>query len=273
MNAAVDWKEPGVDYHRIWRVQPCKRDGYNKTYLGQFPDGSSVQIDYNFARELVHIDFRPGEDPERLYFSIVKRGVLLQEREFSSNRVVDLGRFLRPLNSYFQYFPDNHVLRSMGGIYNMPQESKVGQSQKRRDLFPFQWQDFRQRTIKDIWQDFVKVKQIEERKQSQKPWYKRFLHRLPADFTDIAISLIPITLFFKNQMSSDSLAFTLASMAFITGGIDLILRQRSPLITKAVLFLLPATALLWLKIQLEQWAIFDPMPHVILTYLRAVVGV
>ncbi|MBW7857917.1 MAG: hypothetical protein H3C43_06445 [Leptonema sp. (in: Bacteria)] len=269
MQVAAEWKEPGIDYHRIWRVQPCKRDGYNKTYVGQFPDGSSVQIDYNFARELVHIDFRPEEDPERLYFSIIKRGVLLQEREFSSNRTVDLNRYLRPLNSYFQYFPDNHVLRSIGGIYNVPAESKVGQNQKRRDLF--QWNKFRQRTIQDIWQDFIKSKRIEETKQSLKPWYKRFLHRLPADFIDVLLSVVPISLFFKNQMNPELLALTLASMAFVTGSIDMVFRQRRPLITKAVLFLLPAAALVWLKIQLEQWAIFDPMPDVILTYLKAIV--
>ncbi len=261
----AEMKEPGVDYRRVWRVRPCRREGYNKTYIGEFPDGSRVELDYNFARELVRIEYH---EDERTYIAVIKKGVLLQERDFATNRVVDLHRRMRPLAKYFQYFPDNHVLRSLDGIYDLPAQSLIPESTRTRDFL--RWQNIRQKTFKDLLRDYLRAKRLDENKQ--RPWYRRFLRRLPADMFDLGMALIPISMFFKRELSPEALAFVLGMLGFATGGLDAFWRQRSPLILKGLLFLLPASAIFWLKLQLEQWAIFDPMPDVILTYLKAVLA-
>ncbi|KAB2934189.1 MAG: hypothetical protein F9K24_03970 [Leptonema illini] len=264
----AELKEPGVDYRRVWRVRPCRREGYNKTYVGEFPDGSSVELDYNFARELVRIEYHPSEDGERIYIAVVKKGVLLQERDFATNRVVDLHRRMRPLAKFFQYFPDNHVLRSLDGIYGLPTQSAIPESTRTRDLFT--WQNIRHKTVKDLLRDYLRAKRIDENKK--RPYHRRLLRRLPADLFDLGMALIPVSLFFKRELSPEGLAFALGTLGFLTGGMDAIWRQRNPLVFKALFFLFPASAILWLKIQLEQWAIFDPMPDFILTYIKAVLS-
>jgi hypothetical protein len=262
----AEWKEPGVDYRRVWRVRPCRREGYNKTYVGEFPDGSKIELDYNFARELVRIEYHPEGDSERIFIALIKKGVLLQERDFSTNRPCDLYRRIQPLAKYFQYFPDNHVLRSLDGIYGLPLQSILPEVTQVRDFF--RWKNIRHRSVRDVLRSYLKAKRIEERKA--RPFHRRLIRRLPADLFDLGMGMIPVSLFFRRELSPETLAFILGTLGFVTGGLDAIWRQRNPLIIKVLFFLLPASAIMWLKVQLEEWAIFEPMPDLILMYLKAV---
>lgn len=262
----AEMKEPGVDFRRIWRARPSRREGFNKTYAGLFPDGSTIELDYNFAREMVRIEYRPADEAERLYIAVVKHGVVLRERDFATNRVVDMQRRIRPLAPFFQYFPDNHVLRSLGGIYGLPRESRLPSATSTGELFRRSLRtDERRRLLRQQVHHLIRKRRAAERRQ--RPFFGRILHRLPGDLFDLSLAGIPLFLFFQKDVAPGGLALMLSALGFFTGAVDLLWRQRNPLIVKTLAFLVPAGSVIWLKFQLEEWAIFEPVSDFILQRL------
>lgn len=256
-------KEPGVDFRRIWRARPSRREGFNKTYSGQFPDGSAIEIDYNFAREMVRIEYSPIDEAERVYIAVIKHGVVLRERDFATNRSVDMQRRIRPLARYFQYFPDNHVLRSLGGVYGLPTQSLLPVASSARDLFrrPFR-PGGEQQAFRTSVHGYFRRKRAAERKR--RPWLKRLRRRLPADLFDVGLSAVPLWMFVERGTTPEGFALMLGTLGFATGAIDALWRQRNPLVSKLLFYLVPAVGTVWLKYQLEEWAIFEPLPAFVL---------
>lgn len=267
----AEWKEPGVDFRRIWRARPSRREGFNKTYSGKFADGSAIEIDYNFAREMVRIEYSPADEAERIYIAVIKHGVVLRERDFATNRVVDMQRRIRPLARYFQYFPDNHVLRSLGGVYGLPTESLAPVASSTRELFrhPFRRNAEGQAFRSSVRGYFDRKRATERAKRS---WLQRFRRRLPADLFDLGLSALPLWMFFQRGASPEGFALMLGTLGFATGAVDMLWRQRNPLVSKLLFYLLPAAGTVWLKFQLEEWAIFEPIPAFIVRNAHAMLA-
>jgi len=238
----------------LWkRKKPAQ--GYNRAYTAEFPDGTKVNIEYNFVREVVKIEFFPSDDTRHFYV-MIQRGTILQEREFQSNRPVSLFSRLNKYKKYFGYMYDEQVLKTVGGCYEIPLESKHPYAT--RDFHHLQFKKiikFKPKLFRERIAEYLKQK---EQRQNQYRGIKKILYRLPSDIFDGLMILSLFYLFYLGKMSSINFSLTSIFYSVMSGFIDIYWRRRNPLITKALLFSLPGLVIFWFHYQLIEWGIDEP---------------
>ncbi|MCB1138562.1 MAG: hypothetical protein KDK23_07385 [Leptospiraceae bacterium] len=236
---------------RLWKSGPSRLEGYTRHYYTETADGDELELDYHFAREMVRITLTMAQERGRQYVAVIKQGVILQERDFSGNRDTDLSSRVARFKEWFDYFPDNHVLKSMGGVYGLPTKSKLHQNIVRESRT---WEALRPVRMVDEFRRYLDRKRRKE--ENVQGLIPRFLRRLPSETLDIALGLLFFLAFLAGRIGPGDFAFLAGSYGLATGGLDWLWRQREPFIPKIVLFHSLAAYAVWHEVQMRLWGIF-----------------
>lgn len=230
--------------------------GYNRAYIAILADKSKFIIEYNFVREIVKIEYYPSND-YKYYYAIIQRGTILQEREFPSHRPISLFSKINNFRNFFSYLPDEQVLKTIGGCYNIPTKSLHPQSisefdivQLKKRIYNFKPKNF----LKSI-KRYLEQKEI---KQSQLKGIYKILYRLPDDVFDILVQIVLFYQFYTGKLTSLAFSFYSIFYGIFSGVVDIYWRRRNPLIIKTLFSIIPGLIIFWFYYQLKEWGIEEP---------------
>lgn len=235
---------------RLWRGSPSKLQGYTRNYHTTTEEGDEIQVDFHYARSMVRIQLELARENSKQYIAVIKNGIVLQERDFTGNRSVDLTSRIGRFKNHFKYLPDNNVLSAIEGLYGLPVKNSIPLGFERK---PINWDFFKPRRIRDIVADYLKEKRRKE-KAVRSP-FKKLLRRLPADVVDLSIAGLLFFLFLNRFLTPGEFAFASGAFGLMTGAFDWLWRQRNPMVLKIALMMGLAAYAVWYEVQMRLWGI------------------
>lgn len=233
----------------LWKGRPSRIHGYTRCYESLTEEGDEIQVDFNFARQMVRIELTLAAEHGRKYAATVKSGTIIQERDLNTNQTLDLTSRFWPLRNQFRYLPDETLLRALGGAFGTPLAPELPRRRFERQTYVFRKLNLRERL-----RNYLKRrKEIEE---EPAPFSRRLLRRLPAELRDLALIPVCLFLYAASVISLEELAFLAGFAGLMTGAVDWVLRQRSPFLPKVIFFLVTSGLAIFRLVEYRQWAIF-----------------
>ena len=235
----------------LWNVRPSEEEGYARCYFTETDDGDQLEVDFNFAREMVKITLTLDAEYGRQYVALVKSGTILQERDITSRHSVDLTSRLAPFAGLFAHLPDEPLLRSLGGNYGLPTEPTEVPRQRRHipDIVPLDTFNL----FEQIRRYLRKKRELESRPA---PFYVKWLRRLPDEIFDLGLGAAFFYAFTLGYMNIAEFAAAVGFLGVFAGAIDWCWRQRDPFLPKVSILLAASAAAVYYQVQYRMWAIF-----------------
>ncbi|HMV42533.1 MAG TPA: hypothetical protein PK079_24495 [Leptospiraceae bacterium] len=211
-----------------WKRSKTPARGYFKSYRAVSPIGDVFVVDYNFHENLVRLSLEPASEKGRTYTATIKNGTIIRERDVFNATNTSLKKKFHPFKNVFSCIPDDDVLNSIGGVYDI---SKVSLGKKAHEEIPSDAGEL---------EPYTQV--------SGESFYKRLLHRAKDSYADFKIrflddlydSILGVSVclaIYLHFFDYVVLGFSLAFMGVFFGGLDWILRNRTPFYLKVMSFL------------------------------------
>ncbi len=235
----------------LWKVKPCERDGYYRTYYMDTPDGDHLEVDYNHSREMVQINLTLEREGGRQYTAIIKSGTIIRERDVTSARPVDLTSRLGAFHKNFGYLREEPVLRAIGGNYGIPGQPfafKIPRLNMMPDL------SLRKLNLLERLRNYLQKKRIDE--QKPRPFLERIVRRMPAEMLDAGLGILVVWAYFAGFINITELAGFAGFLGLLTGAVDWVWRQRNPFLLKVAVLLGVSAAAVFHQVQLRLWTIW-----------------
>ena len=192
------------------------------------PIGDVFVVDYNFHENLVRLSLEPASEKGRTYTTTIKKGTIIRERDVFNATNASLKRKFIPFRDVFSCIPDDDVLTSIGGVYDI---SKVSLGKRAQDA-PSQVTVESEFLVGNTGK--TNFSRIADRvKASYAELKLRFLDDLYDSILGVSVCLAIYLHFFDYVV----LGFSLAFMGILFGGFDWILRNRTPFYLKVMSFL------------------------------------
>ncbi|TGN06806.1 hypothetical protein [Leptospira ilyithenensis] len=226
----------------VWRKQKPRTPGFTRAYTMETPLGDILEAEFNFHERLVRLAVEIKEEKGRMYSSTVRNGIVLQEKDISSGRAYPVFRKLWPFRDYFSSLPDNDLLLSVGGCYDIfppvQQEYQDRRFDSGRDSsFP---RSSRYDSVFGIVREtrFQRWKRRRrEEIEARGTLWERFKRRFWGDLQDISLGCGIAYLVYLFYYDYVVLGWSLAALGMTTGLLDFLVRKRSVLFTKVLSFL------------------------------------
>lgn len=217
-----------------WKSSKPITHGYNKSYIAKTPGGDILRVEYNFKEGIVKLSIRNASEKGKEYIAIVKKGTSIREKDISTNSNIPFKKKLLPFRDIFSSIPDDEILKSLGGIYGISIISRgIDQEDKTPDLTG----EFSVKPSIPGETFFQRLRRVHP-KQPKKPLWQRIKERFWGEVHDLAIGAsLSIAIYF-NYYDYIVLGASIAALGFVFGGLDWIVRNRAPLLSKVVLFLI-----------------------------------
>lgn len=227
----------------LWKVKTSPREGFHRTYFTTTPDGDEITIDFNNTRAMVRIQVTVAAEGGRQYFCVIKSGTILQERDLTVGRPLDISSRIFPFRFLIASIPDDMLRRAIAGNYGIP----VSVPRAKRARLVFRKKPSRVRRL-------LALKRQQERRPGTR--FQRFLRRLPAEVFQTGC----VTALAWSQMSGWlSLAQFACLVGFFglwSGAYDWIVRQKNPFLPRVALMIGISAYSIWLQVQYRIWGIF-----------------
>ncbi len=241
---------------RFWRVRLSEREGYHRNYYSVTPEGDELEIDFNYPRQMARITVRPASENFREYFAVIKSGTILQERDVTARRPVDLTSRLWHSRKYFQYLPDETIIKVIGRNYDLPGSTIFGGDPFYSSIrYPF---TIDRRSLLERFRDWIR-RHLESRRlaeQKSRKWWRRILRRLPDELLDMSFGGLVVAIYMNQWIDLTMLAGLAGALGIITGGLDWVWRQRNPFLPKVILMLATSGVAVYYQVQNRIWGIF-----------------
>jgi hypothetical protein len=210
-----------------WKRSKSPARGYFKSYRAVSPMGDVFLVDYNFHESLVRLSLEPASEKGRTYTTTIKKGTIIRERDVFNAINTSLKRKFIPFRDVFSCIPDDDVLTSIGGVYDI---SRVSLGKKVQDasnpvLTESESVSLPGKTYFGKFTDSLKASYIE--------FKFRFLDDLYDSILGVSVCVAIYLHFFDYVV----LGFSLAFMGILFGGLDWILRNRTPFYLKVMSFI------------------------------------
>lgn len=241
--------------HQLWKSRPSQHEGFARNYYTETVEGDLLEVDFNYGRKMTRISLKVASENGREYVALFKGGTILQEREVAGKRSLDLTSRLAPLSNYFQFFPDETVLQSIGGNYGLPTQPALPAlrgSRRESDVLPINSRFSVLRWILD----YFRRKREASRELLEQPWYIRAFQRAPAELTDMGIGLVLYYAYLQNVLNLTELAGYLGALGLFSGALDWVWRQRDPFLPKVAFLLAGSAGSVYIQVQHRMWGIF-----------------
>lgn len=247
-----------MNLQQLWKSRASQHEGFARCYYTETVEGDQLEVDFNYGRRMTRISLRVAAEHGREYIALFKGGTILQEREVAGKRSLDLTSRLAPLGNYFQFFPDESVLQSIGGNYGLPVQPvfPAGPNSPARragrNVLPITSRFSVWRWIKQ----YFRRKREAARELQYQPWYIRAFERAPAELTDVSLGLLLYYGYMQGLLNLTELAGYLGALGLFSGALDWVWRQRDPFLPKVAALLVASAATVYVQVQYRMWAIF-----------------
>lgn len=213
-----------------WKRSKSPTRGYFKSYRAVSPTGDVFLVDYNFHENLVRLSLEPASEKGRTYTTTIKKGTIIRERDVFNSVNTSLKRKFYPFKDIFSCIPDDDVLSSIGGVYDISRVSlgKKQQEVGKPSLGPEEDQETGtvQRRPSALGRLAMAIR------SSYLDFKLRFLDDLYDSILGVSVCVAIYLHFFDYVV----LGFSLAFMGIFFGGLDWILRNRTPFYLKVMSF-------------------------------------
>lgn len=213
-----------------WKRSAKPARGYFKSYRAVSPVGDVFLVDYNFHENLVRLSLEPASEKGRTYTTTIKNGTIIRERDVLNAVNTSLRKKFYPFRNIFSCIPDDDVLTSIGGVYDI---SRVSLGKRNQDSSGYVGVEQSQDTMSNPQKRDYITNLSQKLKSSYADFRIRFLDDLYDSILGISVCLAIYLHFFDYVV----LGFSLAFMGILFGGFDWILRNRTPFYLKVMSFL------------------------------------
>ncbi|MBP9885342.1 MAG: hypothetical protein KBF93_03535 [Leptospiraceae bacterium] len=214
-----------------WKRSKSPARGYFKSYRAVSPSGDVFLVDYNFHENLVRLSLEPASEKARVYTTTIKKGTIIRERDVFNSVNTSLKRKFYPFKEIYSCIPDDDVLGSIGGVYDISRVSLGKRQQDAGTLSLAASQD--QEIGNTLKKTSAFGKLIDGIRSSYFDFKIRFLDDLYDSILGVSVCVAIYLHFFDYVV----LGFSLALMGVLFGAFDWILRNRTPLYLKVMSFL------------------------------------
>lgn len=212
-----------------WKRSKNPARGYFKSYRAVSPVGDVFVVDYNFHENLVRLSLEPASEKGRTYTTTIKKGTIIRERDVFNATNASLKRKFIPFRDIFSCIPDDDVLNSIGGVYDI---SRVSLGKKVQDSMPSVVTDSIETSP-----GFVGKSPFKKFKDRLAKSYFDFKIRFLDDLYDSILGVSVCVAIYLHFFDYVVLGFSLAFMGILFGGLDWILRNRTPFYLKVMSFM------------------------------------
>lgn len=227
----------------LWKVKASQREGFYRTYYTTTPDGDEIHIDFNNARAMVRIQLTVAHEGGRQYFCVIKSGTILQERDMTVGRPLDIASRMFPFRFLIGSIPDDMLRKAIGGSYGIP----VSVPKARRARLIVRRRPSRMRLL---------LHRKRARENRPGTLFQKFLRRLPAEaFQTGCISALAYSQL-HGYLSLAQFACLVGFFGLWSGAYDWVVRQKNPFLPRVAAMLGISAYAVWLEVQYSIWAIF-----------------
>lgn len=226
-----------------WRVKTSAREGFHRTYFTTTPDGDEILIDFNNTRAMARIQLTVAREGGRQYFCVIKSGTILQERDMTVGRPLDISSRIFPFRFLIGSIPDDMLRKAIAGNYGIP--VSVPRSKRARLII---------RKKPSRVKRLLALKRQRERRPGTR--LERFLRRLPAEafqtgcVTALALSQL------HGWLSLAQFACLVGFFGLWSGAYDWVVRQKNPFLPRVAAMLAVSGYSVWLQVQYRIWGMF-----------------
>jgi hypothetical protein len=221
-------------YRRLWKRSRPITQGYQKAYQAKTPSGDFLQVEFSFHDGLVKLQVDPADEKGATYTSTIKKGTIIRERDVLNGFNFPLRKKFLPYKSIFSCLPDEDILEYIGGIYDI---SRIPLFKYRENYNEVDSSDYEiyKAPVKSFSQ---KLKEYFYGTDRSLFSWKRFKERVVDDIHDSVLGFSIAGVLYFHFFDYMILGWGLAFLGIFFGGLDWILRNRDPMISKVLIFLL-----------------------------------
>ncbi|NUM42862.1 MAG: hypothetical protein HUU45_14680, partial [Leptospiraceae bacterium] len=110
-------------YRKWWKKGKSSLRGFHKSYKAITPDGDVLQADFNYHERLVHLYVEVSGERGRAFSANIKQGSIIREKDITTGRSGSIKNRIHPFRHIFSCIPDNDLLESLGGAYDISRTS------------------------------------------------------------------------------------------------------------------------------------------------------
>lgn len=212
-------------YRSLWKRSKTTPRGFFKSYRAESHLGDIFQVDFNFHENLVRLTLEPASEKGRSYTSTIKRGTIIRERDVFNGVNASLRRKFYPFKDVFSCVPDEDIISTIGGVYDISRvslgkrvnEPVVAIAEEKVDLKTGEKKD-------SLWTRFQKS-------------YVDLRERIVDDIYDSILGTSLCVAIYLHFFDYVVLGFSLGFMGIFFGGLDWLVRNRTPFYLKVLSFM------------------------------------
>ena len=241
---------PNVLRKEVWEKSPSKIQGYNFNYHCVTKEDDIINLDYNVYKRMVKISVRIAEEPNKEYVSILKGGVILQERETNTSHTVNLNKRLSKFGNLISQISNPDLLDCIGKNYNVVKKIENKKYFRTKGIYKKNY------NLLNYLQNFLE-KHVANRnnKKNKLSSFKKFLNKLYVEFMDIGIGALILKLG-NTYFSFTELAIFSGFYGLFCGALDWFWRGENPFLPKIIFFIMISFVLVYIQVQYRMWGIY-----------------
>ncbi len=234
-----------------WKESPSMLQGFYTHYHSFTKDGDELNVDFNVHKRLVRISAKLHQEPDKEYVSILKGGVILQEREQKSSRHVSLNSRFEHLGKHLSLINNPSLLQSIGNNYDVRSNRLSAHKIAYHTISNTHSFNFKN-WIYSFFKNHMEKKRAKQRKRGF--WGNLFQQTLTELF-DFSIGAGAIS-FIHTHFSFTELSVFSGAYGLLCGAIDSFWRAKEPFLPKVAFFICLSFIFIYMQVQYRMWAIF-----------------
>ena len=210
-------------YRSNWKRNKTLPKGFSKSFRFTSNSGDELQVDYNFHENLVRLGLSVALEKGKNYTTTIKNGTIIRERDVSNGINTSLKKKFIPFKDIFSAIPDEDILETIGGVYDIKKTPLVKYENEDREIFE----------TKSV--ETIEVKSSFKTKIMT--LYKNVKIRILDDIYDTLLGISLCVAIYLHFFDMIILGFALGFMGVFFGVLDWLLRKRTPMFIKVISFL------------------------------------
>lgn len=229
--------ESEIDQYRTWwRRTRVVSQGFQKAYRAKTPAKDILLVEFNFHESLVKLQIEPYNENGATYTATIKKGMIIRERDVLNGLNFSLSRKFYPYRILFSCLPDEDILESLGGAYDISRIPLFKTRGTNRIAEVPADTEFFKPEIEDSWYKKF-IGKFQSPRESVNSYFTELKERAVDDVNDSVMGFSMAAVLYFHFFDFVVLGWSLAVFGFLFGGIDWVIRNRTPLILKVLLFL------------------------------------
>jgi len=218
-----------LEASHTWKRRPSEIRGYQRAYYINTDDGDHLRVDYNMREKRVRLYVEIESEGGNAYYSIITNGKITAEKSVSTGRSFGFADKFRARAHLFATIPNREVYRLINLKYGI-RKGRAADDKQKTD---------KERLIKETKKKYFK-KEFYDATGARADDQGRLFRKLTIlDLVDFLIGiLISCAAFLYFKFSFLAMGVTASFFGIIIGFVDMFFRNRSPMFTKVIFFIL-----------------------------------